>query len=282
VNDYDTVLKSLLTCSENSIFEQITGARQGRWLNVELPDVTQTRVDLLFETDSPVRRLIAMELQSTNDPLLPLRMAEYSLRVYRIYKQFPEQWVLYVGSERMRMPTKLSGPNHECRYKIVDIREWTAEKLLDSPFPADAVMGILARYEEQPDIIRRILERIARMGKEAGYPAFSKLMILAGLRGVEEIVRAEAKLMPILNDIMDHKVIGPAIREGLEQGRREGSEQGRREEAAGILRRLIIKRFGPLPVSVENRLGQLSSAELEDLCERFVDATSVAELFGEA
>jgi hypothetical protein len=172
VNDYDTVLKSLLTCSENSIFEQITGARQGRWLNVELPDVTQTRVDLLFETDSPVRRLIAMELQSTNDPLLPLRMAEYSLRVYRIYKQFPEQWVLYVGSERMRMPTKLSGPNHECRYKIVDIRDWTAEKLLDSPFPADAVMAILAGYAERPEIIRRILARIARMGKEAGYPAF--------------------------------------------------------------------------------------------------------------
>ncbi len=103
MHDYDTVLKSLLTGSENSIFEQITGARQGRWLNVELPDVTQARVDLLFETsedESGVRRLIAMELQSTNDPLLPLRMAEYSLRVYRIYRQFPEQWVLYVGFEQ--------------------------------------------------------------------------------------------------------------------------------------------------------------------------------------
>jgi hypothetical protein len=50
VHDYDTVLKSLLTDSENSIFQLITGARHGRSLNVELPDVTQTRVDLLFET----------------------------------------------------------------------------------------------------------------------------------------------------------------------------------------------------------------------------------------
>jgi predicted transposase YdaD len=104
-------------------------------------------------------------------------------------------------------------------------------------------------------------------------------MILAGLRGVEEIVRAEAKLMPILNDIMDHKVIGPAIREGLELGRREGAEQGRRDEAFAILRRQITKRFGPIPALVEVQLKQLSAAELEDLGERFVDAKSLAELF---
>lgn len=65
MHEYDTVLKSLLAGSENSVFEQITGARHGRWLNVELPDVTQTRLDLLFETTeagSASRRLIAMEL----------------------------------------------------------------------------------------------------------------------------------------------------------------------------------------------------------------------------
>lgn len=97
--------------------------------------------------------------------------------------------------------------------------------------------------------------------------------------------------MPILNDIMDHKVIGPAIREGLtqglaqgieqglEQGRREGSEQGRREEAAAFLRRLMVKRFGPIPTPIEDRLKQLSAGELEDIGERLVDAKTVAELF---
>jgi hypothetical protein len=42
MHDYDTVLKSLLAGSENAIFKQITGASKGRWLNVELPNVTQT------------------------------------------------------------------------------------------------------------------------------------------------------------------------------------------------------------------------------------------------
>jgi hypothetical protein len=65
----------------------MTGAVSGRFLNVELPAVSQTRVDLLFETDDADpkgRRLIAMELQSTNDPQLPLRMAEYSAGLSRL------------------------------------------------------------------------------------------------------------------------------------------------------------------------------------------------------
>ncbi len=112
MHEYDTALKALLQGSENSIFEKITGVPigRGRWLNVELPEVQQTRVDLLFETLDPIRRLLGLELQSANDPSLPLRMAEYSLRVFRIHKQFPEQYVLYVGDQDMKMASELAGP----------------------------------------------------------------------------------------------------------------------------------------------------------------------------
>jgi predicted transposase YdaD len=134
MHEYDTVLKSLLQDPRNSVLEQIAGAPMGRLLNVELPQVQQTRVDLLFETSEERRRLVAIELQSTNDPLLPLRMAEYSLRVYRIHKRFPEQYALYVGNQEMNMASALVGPDHVCRYKIVDIRRFDEEQLLNSPF----------------------------------------------------------------------------------------------------------------------------------------------------
>jgi hypothetical protein len=88
--------------------------------------------------------------------------------------------------------------------------------------------------------------------------------------------------MPILNDIMDHEVIGPAIRQGLEQGKQEGRQEGKQEEAVAMLRRLMTKRFGPLPRSVEDHLAKLSLAELENLGDRFLDAGSIAELFDRA
>jgi hypothetical protein len=55
--------------------KHLIGAERGHWLNVELPRVTQRRVDLLFEVTLTLE-LILIELQSFNDPLLPLRMAE--------------------------------------------------------------------------------------------------------------------------------------------------------------------------------------------------------------
>jgi flagellar biosynthesis/type III secretory pathway protein FliH len=101
--------------------------------------------------------------------------------------------------------------------------------------------------------------------------------------------------MPILNDIMDHKIIGPAIRkgleqglqqglqqgleQGLEQGRQQGRQEGRQEGERSMLRALIGKRFGPIPPSVDERLSNLSVAELEAMSFRLFDAQTLGELF---
>ena len=86
--------------------------------------------------------------------------------------------------------------------------------------------------------------------------------------------------MPIMHDIMDHEIIGPAIRQGLQQGIQQGLQQGRQQEGISILRRQIEKRFGSLPPALEERLASLSIAELEDLSLRILDAQSVNDLFG--
>jgi predicted transposase YdaD len=295
MHEYDTVLKALLQGSRNSVFERITGAKSGEWLNVELPEVRQLRVDLLFKTKGRRSKIIGVELQSANDRWLPLRMAEYSLGVYRVYNQFPEQYVLYVGNERMRLRAELAGPDHVCRYKVFDIRSVDAESLLDSEFEADSIIAILARYRQKRETIRRILERIAKLEGEKRGLALSKLMILAGLRKLGQSVREEVKQMPIMHDIMDHDLLGPILRQGIEQGLEQGIEQGleqglergieqgleqgRRREILAVLSRLITKRFGPLSADALAHLEKLSTTELEDMADRLLDANSIADLF---
>jgi predicted transposase YdaD len=93
MHEYDTVLKALLQSPQNTIFERITGAKIDRWLNVEFPEVQQTRVDMLGLAATERKRLLGLELQSANDMKLPLRMAEYALRTYRLYEAFPDQYV---------------------------------------------------------------------------------------------------------------------------------------------------------------------------------------------
>ncbi len=282
MNQYDTVLKSLLTNSKNLLIKQITGATNRRWLNVELPKVAQPRVDLLFEVKASRdrgRRIIQLELQSRNDLWLPIRMAEYGLAVYRVHQIFPEQYVLYVGREKLRMPTELAGRNHLWRYSIVDISEFDAEVLMESPFATDNILAILARSSNKLAMVRRILERIAQLETAERAAAFAKLAIVAGLRQLESTVRREAKQMPITDDIMDHQIIGPAIRKGLKRGREEGLEEGRKVGMLELVRRQMTERFGRVPVSADRRLNKMSAAELEEVGARLLHAKRLADLF---
>jgi predicted transposase YdaD len=266
MHEYDTVLKALLQSPQNIIFERITGARIEHWLNVEFPEVQQTRVDVLGAT-AKRERLVNVEFQSANDKKLPLRMAEYALRTYRLHHAFPDQYVLYVGDEEMRMESELVGPNFLCRYQLIDIRTVDEELLLNSPFDSDNIMAILTVHRDRRDTIQRILQRIATLEGGRRDDALKKLMILAGLRELEDSIRAEVKHMPILNDIMDHKVFGPLIRQGEQKGE------------LTILRRLLNKRFGDIPAWIDDRLTNLSTTELEDLSLRLLDAKSIDELF---
>jgi hypothetical protein len=270
MHEYDTVLKALLQSPQNTTFEKITDAKIDRWLNVEFPEVQQTRVDMLGVT-LPRERFVGLELQSKNDMKLPLRMAEYALRTYRLHDAFPDQYVLYVGDEPMRMPAELAGPNFFCRYTIFDIRTLDEESLLNSPFSNDSILAILTHHRDRRRTIRRILQRIATLESGLRDDALKKLMILAGLRKLGDAIRNEVKHMPILDDIMDHDFLGPLIR----QGRQEGIIRGE----LTILRHQLRKRFGELPAWVEDRLTNLSTSELEDLSLRLFDAKSIDELF---
>ncbi len=80
--------------------------------------------------------------------------------------------------------------------------------------------------------------------------------------------------MPILDDIMDHDVLGPVLRQGREEGRREAEEAARR-----ISRRWIERRFGGVPARVDTRLGSLSADELEVLNDRLPDVSDIKDLF---
>ena len=81
--------------------------------------------------------------------------------------------------------------------------------------------------------------------------------------------------MPIMEDIMDHDVIGPAIRKGLRQGRVEGRVEGQVE----ILRSLIQKRFGRIPPAVGERIATLKPAQLKRVGLRLLDAQRIDDLF---
>ena len=68
-------------------------------------------------------------------------------------------------------------------------------------------------------------------------------------------------------------------RMGLERGMEQGLQQGLQQGAATVLRRLLTRRFGPLPAWAEERLAQASPQELERWADRVLEAQQLDEVF---
>ena len=197
---------------------------------------------------------------------MPLRMAEYCLSVFRAFGKLPRQVLLYVGEAPLRMESELRGPDMWFRYRAIDIRDLDSDRLLESEEVGDNVIAILARLGDHRDTVRRIVERIAGLASAERETALGQLLILAQLRHLEEAVEQEARKMPIHLDILDNKVLGREFKRGLQEGK------------LTVLRRLIEKRFGAIPSWAEERLAGRSTAELEELSVRTLDAQSIEDL----
>ena len=277
MQEYDVALKRILTRPGSALLASLTGGGAVDWLNVELPKVNNLRVDLLAVSASG--ELIHFELQSRNERDLALRMAEYFFAIWRQYGKLPRQIVLSVGEKRLRMKNFIAGPNLNFRFHLVDVRDLDGEKLLARPSLSDNVIAILTRLGSEPGTVRRILTRIADGQEELRGEALMELSILAGLRKLTGEVKREAKRMPILEDIMDNEIFGPAIRQGLAQGRAEGLVEGRVEGQMEILLRLIERKFGTVSPRIRQRLAKLQPEQLTAVGFRLLDATSAQDLF---
>ena len=274
--DYDAALKLLFRQTASRAIQLIAGVTITRWPNIELPKAQNLRMDLLGE--DPDQNLHHFELQSTNDPAINLRMAEYALGTYRLTGQFPRQMVLYVGAPHLTMPNELRGPSFLNSYQVIDIRDLDGQLLLASADVGDNILAILTRLRDHKEAIRTIVSKIAELPEGQRDAAVQQLVVLSGLRRLEETVREEVGKMPIIIDLMENEIIGPAIRRGLEQGLEQGQKQGLEQGEQRLLRLVIEKRFGPIPAWANDKLTTLTTAEMETLCQRIFDAPTLEAL----
>ena len=266
-NRFDATLKLLLQGHASVLQRTLDPRAVVEWLNVEVEKSQARKLDLLARLSDG--GLLHIELQTTNDPDMALRMLEYATGVYRQYRQFPKQVLLYVGKAALRMPDSLAGGRLEFGYRLVDFRDLDGDALLASDDLGDNVIAVLARLSDRRAAVNGILRRIARAEGSRRTEALHQLTLLAGLRGLEETVQEEIKSMPLVIDIMENQIIGPAYRRGVHVGEIE------------LLRKLITRRFGPIPNWADQRLATKTTDELNDIGLRLLDAQSIEELLAE-
>ena len=257
---YDTAFKLTLQHVDVAM-QELVGSAITNWMNVEFPQIRAPRADLLGQTKTG--ELMHIELQSGNSKSMAIRMLEYGLAALRKHHRYPTQVCLYVGEKPARMKAKLRGPHLEYSFRLVDVRDLDGERLLKSGKVDDNIVALLTRIADQRQAVRLVVQRIERLRQRERQSALDRLVILSGLRKMlGTMVEEEVKKVPILNDILEHEVLGREYKSG----------------ELTILRRLIEKRFGSLPKWAEQRLAKLSAKELEELSVRVLDAKSIESL----
>ena len=102
-----------------------------------------------------------------------------------------------------------------------------------------------------------------------------QLVLYTGNRG--HILKEESTAMPITESLLNHDLLGPVLKQGIEQRCPEGLRSGTHQGAETVLRRLMEKRFGPLPPWANTRLASFTTPELEDLSLRLLDVQTLDE-----
>ena len=211
-------------------------------------------------------------------PRMAARMLEYAVGIHRAFDRFPEQLVLYVGEAPLRMTRAVSGPALSFECAMIDIRELDSEPLLESGALDDNIIAVLARLADKVAAVRQILGKIAESAADRRAGAFAELMILAGLRSLAAVIEKELERMPILNDIMDHEVIGRERKIGIALGREEGMQKGLQTGERRVILSQVADRFGPIPDWARERFERCSAPELEKLALRVLKARTLEDL----
>lgn len=263
--EFDGTLKEFFQQQPTRLLRELTGGVPVvEFLNVELPAVQERRLDLVLLLADGT--LLHIELQSSNDRDMGLRMLECYALLWRRYRKPVRQVVLYVGTARMRMARTFSTEAVRFVYGLRDVREWRAEELLASPLFGDQVLAILGGTEDPRAIVQGVLERIVEMAPERRERALRYVLNLAGLRKFGIIVAEEVRHMSVTVDWSQY----PAVQEA----RLEGEARGMQE----ALHLLLEQRFGALPQWAVRKIEEASKERVMEWLGKASSAAALTDL----
>jgi predicted transposase/invertase (TIGR01784 family) len=222
------------------------------------------RADAVVLMSAP-ELVLHLEFQTDADPEMPLRMADYYIRLRR---KFPhreiEQVVIYLrrtGSDLVRQSeystTKM---NHQFRV----VRLWEEEVSNFLTTPGLLPYAVLAKSTDKEATLQQVGDR----RQESNLTAATG--ILAGLELSQTIIRRL-----IRSDIMKESVIYQEI---LREGEATGEARGRADEGRALITRLLTRKFGNLAPELLSRVHQLSIDQLESLGEALLDFNEIVDL----
>ena len=251
MGDFDKILKENIEAVFLPIVEEMLGISIKE--TFELKDSLQITIkrepDFLKRVidENGKEWILHLEFQTTNDPNMIYRMAEYKALLLRKYQIPVRQVVIYLGSEKPKMRTELAKEEQITGFELKDIQEFSTQSTLDSEVPEEIILSILTDYKkaDAEKVIDQIIYKLQKASKSESElsKSIQQLIVLSRLRNLHEKIEQKVNDMPITYDIKTDSFyirgIEEGILEGIEKGRKEGREEGMEKREKEITLNLI-------------------------------------------
>jgi hypothetical protein len=246
---------------KDSLLDQLTeGVAVLEVLNVELAGVEERRADLvLLLADGTI---LHIEFQSANDKDMPYREGIYCLLLGQKYRRRVRQVVLYLGQPKMRMEDRVDLGETKSAYRLMDIREMDARRLMASGRPGDLVLAMLAGGG--PESVVEIAKRAGGLRGAERQGVLSQLVLLSGLPRLTERLRMEMTSMGSSTDFYKNEFVMDAMLHANVK----------------MLRGMLATKFGRLPKWVDERLEEATSVQIERWSKKILIADTLEAVLG--
>ncbi len=130
--------------------------------------------------------ILHIEYQTSNDPMMAFRMAEYCIMTLRKYKLPVQQHVIFLGKGKNSMPVAIREHNLEFHYNMLSIKDVDYRIFLHAQKPEEKILAILGNFgttspEQVAQQICNELDHCVPNVLDAGR-YFRQLRIMAQLR----------------------------------------------------------------------------------------------------
>ena len=154
-----------------------------------------------------------------NESNFDFRMLDYYVASRHIIGEHIRQILLDIGREPLRIKGVFESPSTRREYTIINLREMDGAELLACDDWANNEWTLPTKTDPEK-VIRVVFEKIRGLTGEEQEKAATTFVILSGITGMEDEV--ERRFKADMTDLLENKILGPAIRKGSEQGRLEG------------------------------------------------------------
>ena len=213
-------------------------------------------------------QILHLEFQTRWDsnPPMPLRMLDYWVWLYRLYRLPIAQVVVLLLPPPEETVIETAFVMGETRHSYRVIRLWEEDPAVLLNDPALLPLATLAAATAPELLLESVAQRVNQLKDNRRQEVLDYAKILAGLKFEKDLIQQIFR-----EGMMRDSVI---VQEILEEGRQEGRQEGGRS----LILRLLARQVGDLPETVRSRISTLSLEQLESLGEALLDFEAIADL----